>query len=101
MVSGGAFNGLGIEPILGRPITAADDAGPGKGPVAVISEGYWAARFGRSNSVLGKSIFVNGVPVTVVGVSPPRFTGLQIGEQTNIFVPLTTPPLLVPRDPLT
>jgi len=101
MVSGDAFNGLGIEPILGRPITAADDAGPGKGPVAVISEAYWATRFGRSHSVLGKTIFVNGVPVTIVGVSPARFTGLQIGEQTNIFVPLTMQPLLVPREQLT
>ena len=44
MVSGETFRGLGIEPILGRPINAADDAGPGKGPVAVISEGYWAER---------------------------------------------------------
>jgi predicted permease len=101
MVSGNAFSGLGVEPIIGRPITPADDAGPGKGPVAVISEGYWAARFGRSNSVLGKTIFVNSVPVTVVGVSPARFSGLQMGEQTEIFVPLTLQPLLVPRAQLT
>jgi predicted permease len=101
MVSGNTFSGLGIEPILGRPITPADDAGPGKGPVAVISERYWAERFGRSNSVLGKTIFVNGVPVTVVGVSPVRFTGLQMGEQTQIFVPLTMQPLLVPRAQMT
>jgi predicted permease len=101
MVSGNAFSGLGVEPIVGRPITPEDDAGPGKGPVAVISEGYWAERFGRSNSVLGKTIFVNSVPVTVVGVSPARFTGLQMGEQTEIFVPLTMQPLLVPRAQLT
>jgi predicted permease len=100
-VSGNAFSGLGVKPIVGRPITPADDAGPGKGPVAVISEGYWAARFGRSNSVLGKTIFVNSIPVTVVGVSPARFTGLQMGEQTEIFVPLTMQPLLVPRAQLT
>jgi predicted permease len=101
MVSGNAFSGLGVEPLLGRPLTRADDAGPGKGPVAVISEGYWAERFGRSSSVIGKTIFVNGVPVTVVGVSPARFTGLQMGEQTQIFVPLTMQPLLVPREQLT
>ena len=80
MVSGNAFSGLGVEPILGRPLIPADDAGQGKGPVAVISEGYWTERFGRSRSVLGKTIFVNGVPVTVVGVSPARFTGLQMGQ---------------------
>jgi predicted permease len=101
MVSGDTFNGLGIEPILGRSITPADDAGPGTGPVAVISEGYWAERFGRSGSVVGKTISVNGVPVTVIGVSPARFTGLQMGEQTQIFVPLTMQPLLAPRAQMT
>jgi predicted permease len=98
MVSGNAFSGLSVEPRLGRPLMPADDAGPGRGPVAVISEGYWAERFGRSSSVLGKTIFVNGVPVTVVGVSPARFTGLQMGEEARIFVPLTMQPLLVPRE---
>jgi len=101
MVSGDAFGALGVEPILGRPITSADDAGPGRGPVAAISEGYWEERFGRSRSVLGKAIFVNGVAVTVVGASPAWFTGLQMGEQTQIFVPLTMQPLVVPRAQLT
>ncbi len=101
MVSGNAFSGLGVEPILGRPLIPADDAGQGKGPVAVISEGYWTERFGRSRSVLGKTIFVNGVPVTVVGVTPARFTGLQMGQAVRMFVPLTMQPLLVPREQLT
>lgn len=101
MVSGDAFSGLGIEPILGRPITPADDAGPGKGPIAVISEGYWTEKFGRSSSVLGTTIAVNGVPMTVVGVSPARFTGLQVGQRTQIFVPLTMQPILIPREQLT
>ena len=101
MVSGNAFSGLGVEPLLGRPLMPSDDTAPGKGPVAVISEGYWAERFGRSTSALGKTIFVNGVPVTVVGVSPARFTGLQMGQETRIFVPLTMQPLLVPREQLT
>ena len=97
MVSGGAFSALGIQPVLGRPITPADDAGPASSPVAVISEGFWAERFGRAASALGSTISVNGVPVTVVGVSPERFTGLQMGEQTELFVPLTMQPLLAPR----
>ena len=101
MVSGDAFRALGVEPILGRSIIPADDAGPGKGPVAVISEGYWTERFGRSSSVLGKMIFVNGVPMTVVGVSPARFTGLQMGQRTQIFVPMTMQPILVPREQVT
>ena len=65
--------------------------------MAVISEGFWAERFGRAASVLGSTISVNGVPVTVVGVSPERFTGLQMGSQAQLFVPLTMQPLLAPR----
>ena len=55
MVSGNAFSGLGVEPLLGRPLMPADDAAPGKGPVAVISEGYWAERFGRSKLGAGQN----------------------------------------------
>src|ERR1700722_4779825 len=97
MVSGSAFDALGVKPILGRPLNSVDEAGPGKGPVAVISEGYWSTRFGRSPSVLGSSIALNGVPFTIVGVAPARFTGLQMSSAAQIFVPLTMQPVLAPR----
>jgi len=97
MVSGNIFDGLGIKPILGRSFTQAEDAGPGQGPVAVISESYWEQRFGRAQSVLGKTISLNGVPVTIVGVGPAHFNGLQIGAMTQVFVPITMQPLVVPR----
>ena len=97
MVSGSAFDALGVEPILGRPLNPVDDAGPGKGPVAMISEGYWATRFGRSRSVLGKSIALNGVGFAIVGVVPAQFTGLQMGNAVQVFVPITMQPVLAPR----
>jgi predicted permease len=97
MVSGNAFNGLGVNPTLGRGFTQAEDSGPGTGPVAVISDGYWAQRFGRSKSVLGKTISLNGVPVTIIGAGPAHFSGLQIGAMTQVFVPITMQPLLAPR----
>ena len=97
MVSGSTFDALGVEPILGRPLNPADDAGPGKGPVAVISDGYWATRFGRSQSVLGKSIALNGVPFAIVGVAPAQFTGLQMSSAVQVFVPLTMQPVVAPR----
>jgi predicted permease len=97
MVSGNAFDALGVTPLLGRGLTHADDAGPGSGPVAVISESYWARRFGRSADVVGKTIALNGVPVTIVGVGLARFNGLQIGAMTEVFVPLTMQPVLIPR----
>ncbi len=97
MISGNAFGALGVEPVLGRLLTSSDDAGPGNGSAAVISQGYWAERFGRSRSVIGKEILLNGVPVTIVGVTAGRFAGLQMGAAEKIFVPLTMQPLLVPR----
>jgi predicted permease len=97
MISGDAFRALGVAPIIGRTLTAADDVEGGNPPVAVISGGYWALRFGRSPSVLGKSISLNGVPVTVVGVMDARFDGLQMGTAARIFLPLTLQPLVIPR----
>jgi predicted permease len=97
LVSGAAFDALGVKPILGRLLNSADDAGPGKGPVAMISEGYWAARFGRSQAVLGNSLVLNGVPLTIVGVLPAQFTGLQMGSIAQVFAPLTMQPVVAPR----
>jgi len=97
MMSGNAFRALGIEPALGRVLTSSDDAGPGNGAAVVISQGYWAERFGRSRSVIGKEILLNGVPVTIVGVTAGRFGGLQMGAAEKMFVPLTMQPLLMPR----
>jgi predicted permease len=97
LITGSAFDALGVEPILGRALHPADDTGPGKGPLAMISEGYWATRFDRSRSVLGKSIVLNGVPLTIVGVTPAQFTGLQMGGAAQVFVPLTMQPVVAPR----
>ena len=97
LVSGNAFSALGVEPQAGRMLQASDDTGPGSGPVAVISDGYWARQFGRSPAAVGKVIALNGVPMTIVGVSARRFAGLQMGATTQIFVPMTMQPQLVPR----
>jgi len=97
LISGNAFQSLGVKAELGRTLTPADDLAPGSGPVVVISDGYWAQRFGRSPLVLGKAISLNGVPVTIAGVSSGRFVGLQMGSSMQVFVPLTMQPLILPR----
>ena len=97
LISGNAFQALGVNPELGRTLTPSDDAAPGSGPVAVISYGFWARRFARSPLVLGKALSLNGVPVTIVGVSRGRFAGLQMGSPMQIFVPITMQPLILPR----
>jgi predicted permease len=97
LIGGNGFQSLGVEAELGRTLTAADDLSPGSGPVAVISDGYWAQRFARSPLALGKAIFLNGIPVTIVGVSSGRFAGLQMGNPMQVFIPLTMQPLILPR----
>jgi predicted permease len=97
LISGNGFQSLGVKAELGRTLSPADDVAPGSGPVAVISNGFWAQRFARSPLVLGKAISLNGVPVTIVGISRGRFAGLQMGTSMQVFVPLTMQPLILPR----
>jgi predicted permease len=95
MVTGGYFSGLGIVPVVGRVITEADvkESAP---RVAVISYSYWTRRFGRSPLAVGKAIFINDVPFTIVGVAPPEFFGVQPGVAPDIWIPLVQEERLVP-----
>ncbi len=98
LVSGNYYQQLGVSPALGRPIQASDDAKPGEGTVVVISDGIWARLFGRSPSVIGKTIQLNLIPFTIVGVNPPGFTGAaSVQTSPDVFVPLSMQPLLVPQ----
>ena len=88
LVSGNYHAGLGVAAIAGRTITPADDQ-PSAEPVAVISHRYWERRFGGDPAVIGKTVQVNRVPVTLVGVTAPGFAGaMQVGESADISVPL-------------
>jgi predicted permease len=91
MISGTYFEGLGVRAIAGRTILPSDDA-PSAPPVVVLSYRFWQRRFGEDVSmagkVVGKVMAVNGIPVTVVGVTPPEFFGLAPGQSPDLFVPL-------------
>jgi predicted permease len=91
-VSGGLFATLGIETVAGRAITPADDVRGGgpDGHVAVISYRMWQQRFGRATDVLGRQLALNGVRFTVIGIAPPRFLGPEVGQATDVFVPLAS-----------
>jgi predicted permease len=94
LVSGGYYSGLGVTAILGRTITAADDQA-GAPPVAVITHRYWQRRFGQDAQALGKTVIVNNVPFTIVGVTPPEFFGaLQVGESADLSIPIAMQPQL-------
>jgi len=90
--SGSHFDVLGVRAAHGRMLTPADDAEPGRGgpdgAVAVISDGFWTRRFGRDPAVLGKSVQVGTQWVTIVGVTPPGFFGLQVGAPIDITLPM-------------
>lgn len=84
---------------LGRPISDADDR-PGAPVVAVLSHRYWQRAFGGDSAVVGRQIRVNGVPAEIVGVTAAEYAGLSKGgffPQTDITLPLSSTPRLMPR----
>ena len=85
LVSEDFYRGMDVSPVIGRPI-GRDDA-----LVALISYEYWTRRFARSPSVLGKTITLNEVPVTIIGVNPEYFTGVVPGAHFEIWAPLSLP----------
>jgi predicted permease len=93
-VSGGYYAGLGVQPILGRAITDEDDK-PGAAPVVVLSFQFWQERFGANPAVIGQPLKLNKMSFTIIGVTPPAFTGtLQVGYYPAVTVPIACEPLL-------
>jgi macrolide transport system ATP-binding/permease protein len=93
LVSGNYFDTLGVRPAVGRMIEPADDQ-PSAAPVAVLSYGYWQREFGGSPSVVGRTVSLNGVATTIVGVAEQRFASLTPGYGPNGWLPLSVRPRL-------
>lgn len=95
LVSGNFYQQIGVRPAMGRPIVSSDDAVPGTGAVAILSDSLWRRSFGSDPKVVGKIITVNTLPVTVIGVNPPSFTGAKsVQVSPDIFMPVSMIPLL-------
>ena len=93
-VSGGYYAGLRMQPSLGRAITDEDDK-PGAVPVVVLSHQFWQERFGASPAVIGQPFKLNKQSFTIIGVTPPAFSGtLQVGYYPAVTVPIACEPLL-------
>jgi predicted permease len=88
LVSGSYFPTLGVRPALGRLLAPSDDAVDGEASAVVLSYAYWGA-LGADPAVLGKTLVVNGKPLTIVGVAPPEFRGTTVGMRPQVFVPIT------------
>ena len=87
VATGAYFSTLGVRPVAGRLFADEDDNA--RRPVAVISYGFWRRRFGGDRSVVGKTITLNQVPFTLIGVTAAPFFGLQVGGSPDITVPMT------------
>jgi putative ABC transport system permease protein len=87
LVSGGFFDVLGLQPVLGRPLDARDDT-PGAALTAVISAGLWEREFDSARDVLGRTIWIEDRGFEIVGVLPRRFRGLDVGRSTDVVIAL-------------
>ncbi len=88
LVSGSYFGTLGVSPVLGRALTEKDDQTPGAHPVAVASYSWWQRRFGRNPQAVGSAVTINSTIYTVIGVAPPGFFGVTVGQSPDLWIPL-------------
>ena len=89
LVSGNYFDVLGLQPARGRLFVASDDVVPDANPVVVLSFSYWQRRFAADPSIVNGSLLINGRPFTVIGVAPPGFHSVVMGDTPDIFAPIT------------
>ena len=94
LVSANYFKVLGLEPALGRFLTADEVTRPGSEPVVVISHGFWRTRFASDPTIVGRTIRVNDQSLTIVGVAPPKFQGTVTMVDFDLWVPATMAPVL-------
>ena len=95
-VSGGYYQTLGVVPVAGRMLGPDDDR-PGATAAAVITDNYWARKFGRDLRAIGRPLLIEGVPVTIVGVSAPGFSGAIVGQAADVTVAVSVLPQLQPE----
>ena len=87
MVSGNFFSGLQVQPILGRGFTLKDEST--HAPIAVLNYVWWKSRFGGDKDILGRTIYVKGIPFAIVGIAPPGFHGVDpVHPAMDFWIPL-------------
>jgi predicted permease len=99
LVTGNYFDVLGVAPAAGRLIGPSDDQTPMGHPVVALGYGYWQRRFGGDPGVIGQKLVVNGVPMTIIGVSAKGFQGLVRGSDDDIRVPMMMKDVFTPTWP--
>ena len=89
IVSGAFFTVLGVQPRLGRLIDASDDLIAGGHPVVVIGEHYWRNHLASDPGVIGRKVAVSGYPMTIIGIAPASFVGLDPLLPPSLWMPAT------------
>jgi predicted permease len=95
-VSGNYFEVLGIAPQHGRAFLAEEDAVPGRHAVVVIGHDLWRRRFNSDPDLVGRTVTLNGLQLTVVGIAPRQYTGAIRGLASEVWVPINMMPALEP-----
>jgi predicted permease len=99
MVSDNFFNVLGVQPALGRAFLADEGKVPGRDAIVILSHHFWETEFGRDPSAIGRTVRMNGIDFTIVGVTPEQFTGIDQWIRPYFYVPISMAPrLLVASD---
>jgi predicted permease len=95
LVSGNYFPVLGVDAAAGRLLSENDDTQENGNPVVVLSYGYWNRKFALSPAIIGKEIRLNGYPFTVVGIAQRSFRGEVVGEDFDVFLPISMQPQII------
>ncbi|MGO8787754.1 MAG: ABC transporter permease [Terriglobia bacterium] len=89
LVSGSYFPMLGVNPILGRAFTEAEDEPAGGHPEAMISYSWWDRRLARDPAAIGKTVTLGSTVYTIIGITPPEFFGTAVGQSPDLWIPLS------------
>jgi putative ABC transport system permease protein len=92
-VSGDFFATLGLHPAAGRLIAGSDDY-RGCPSVALLSYGFWQGHYGSPSGAVGSTLSLNDHPFEIIGVAPPGFYGMDVGRESQVFVPICTSAIL-------
>lgn len=97
LVTGNYFSALGLRPAAGRFFLPEEDGVPGAHPVAVMNYATWQTRFGGAPDAVGRTLRLNNVDFTVIGVAPPRFIGINALFGPNLWIPAAMAEQLLPN----
>jgi len=103
LVSGNLFDAMGVSPVLGRAFRPDEAEVSGRDAVVVLGNDFWKDEFAGDPNVIGRSIRLNGLDFTVIGVAPETFTGMDELIRAAMFVPVSMAPRFFPeqdRNPL-